>query len=640
MTLPVNVLRYGHEEPLPAPVHLWAGPLSLIYLEGDLRFITLGGHEVIRRIYVAVRDRNWGTVPAELSDVCIHRARDHFEVRYRARHRQREIDFSWEGAIVGGADGTITFTMDGVARSTFLRNRIGFCVLHPMTCTGVECVVEHVDGTTERGHFPRCISPHQPFKDVRAISHRVAGDAWVTVRMDGDTFEMEDQRNWTDASFKTYCTPLEEPFPVEVREGTRIRQSSTLTLRGAEALGATSPVTVTEEPVTVTIRPEEHPLPRLGVSIGADAPPLTPREADRLRRLHLDYLFVDIDLTAPGWEDLLRRAVQDARSVGVPLRAALTVSGNVRRDLGALLVELEGLQPRVSAWFVHDAGRPATLGETAALAREVLGAYDPRVPLGGGTRANFTELNRNRTPADALDLFTYAITPQMHAFDNLSLVETLPAQAATVESARKFAGGKPIVINPVTLRLRFNPVATGPEPPPGPDELPRNVDPRQMSLFCAGWTVGSLAYLAGAGVESITYYEATGWRGVMEREEGSPLPEVFRSIPGGVYPVYHALAAVGEFAGGVVLRSVSSDPLRVVALALRKGEDVGLLVANLTDRRQRLRLEGVHTVTVRWVLDDSSAEEAMRTGLGIPEGPQDISELPPCSLGLWAASGS
>ena len=36
---------------------------------------------------------------------------------------------------------------------------------------------------------------------------------------------MEDQRNWTDASFKTYSTPLSEPIPVTVKAGTRISQA-------------------------------------------------------------------------------------------------------------------------------------------------------------------------------------------------------------------------------------------------------------------------------------------------------------------------------------------------------------------------------------------------------------------------------
>jgi hypothetical protein len=35
----------------------------------------------------------------------------------------------------------------------------------------------------------------------------------VTCRMEGDTYETEDQRNWTDASYKTYVRPLPCPGP-------------------------------------------------------------------------------------------------------------------------------------------------------------------------------------------------------------------------------------------------------------------------------------------------------------------------------------------------------------------------------------------------------------------------------------------
>ena len=131
--------------------------------------------------------------------------------------------------------------MDGAARSTFLRNRIGFCVLHPIhECAGAACQIEHVDGTIETTRFPHYIAPQAlvdgiihpvyPFADLRAMAHEVQPGVWADVRFEGESFEMEDQRNWTDASFKTYGTPLRLPFPAEVASGTRITQSVTLTL--------------------------------------------------------------------------------------------------------------------------------------------------------------------------------------------------------------------------------------------------------------------------------------------------------------------------------------------------------------------------------------------------------------------------
>jgi len=74
------------------------------------------------------------------------------------------------------------------------------------------------------------------------------------------------------------------------------------------------------------------------------------------------------------------------------------------------------------------------------------------------------------------------------------------------------------------------------------------------------------------GASAVTYFETTGWRGLMEVEAGSLLPEKFHSIPGAVFPVYHILAEVADFtAGAEVLAADSADALKVQGLALRSG---------------------------------------------------------------------
>ena len=49
------------------PIELHAGPLTMLYEAGDLRYVRLGELELVRRIYFAARDRNWGTAPNEFS---------------------------------------------------------------------------------------------------------------------------------------------------------------------------------------------------------------------------------------------------------------------------------------------------------------------------------------------------------------------------------------------------------------------------------------------------------------------------------------------------------------------------------------------------------------------------------------------
>ena len=67
--------------------------------------------------------------------------------------------------------------------------------------------------------FPLAISPDQPFADMRALTHEVAPGLRATVRMTGETFESEDHRNWSDASFKHYCTPISPAVPGDRESG-------------------------------------------------------------------------------------------------------------------------------------------------------------------------------------------------------------------------------------------------------------------------------------------------------------------------------------------------------------------------------------------------------------------------------------
>jgi hypothetical protein len=210
----------------------------------------------------------------------------------------------------------------------------------------------------------------------------------------------------------------------------------------------------------------------------------------------------------------------------------------------------------------------------------------PGVPIGGGTNLNFAELNRSRPNPAELDAVAYSINPQVHANDERSLVENLEAQCDTVVTARAFCGELPLIVSPVTLKPRFNPDAVGPEPAPQAGELPSAVDPRQMSLFAAAWTLGSMKQLAEGGAASVTYYETTGWRGIKETERGCPDPDLFLSAPGMVFPVYHVFADTAELKTAELLACSSTDPLRVQGLALSSGEGVHLLVANLTPEAQ------------------------------------------------------
>ena len=640
-----GMVFYGSDDPPAERIELCAGPLSMAFEPGTgfLRYIRMGDREVLRGIYAAVRDHNWGTIEPDITDLSHEGSANAFRLTFEATCGEREVDFVWKGTICGSESGEVVFAMEGRARSSFRRNRIGFCVLHPASAAGTACRIDHLDGESEDGVLPEPIAPHQPFRDMRAISHEVMPGIWADVQFEGDVFEMEDQRNWTDASYKTYCTPLELPYPVEIAEGTEVRQTVRLSIKGDASPRGPA---VVPRPGGVVYTVQDGPaaaLPRIGLGSASHGQPLSAQEIARLKQIGPGHLRVDLWMGVEGWREALRRASIEADALGVGLEAALYLGDAPEDALRALRGALDDESPRITRWLIFDSGTRHTEERLVLLARKHLGASSPNAIFGGGTDAYFTELNRQRPATESLDLVCYSLNPQVHAFDNASIVETLEVQATTVRSARGFAAGLPVAVSAVTLQPRFNPNATGEAADLGPDVLPPEVDVRQMSLLGAGWTLGSIKYLSESGAASVTYYETTGWRGVMEVEEGAPIPAAFPSNPGAVFPLYHVLADVGEFAEGHVLLSRSSSPLDVDGLVLQSGSRIRILLANLSSEEQRVSVgcDALGTRAQIKRLDGDNARHAMRnpeTYRKEPGSPEPVTDgridlrLPPYGL--------
>jgi D-apionolactonase len=482
-----------------------------------------------------------------------------------------------------GRGGLLEFCFEGHARSAFLRNRIGLCVLHPIKeCAGQRCRIQDGEGSWREDVFPFFISPHQPFKKLQALSWNPSSGVQAEIRFEGEVFEMEDQRNWTDASFKTYSTPLELPFPVEVAAGERIFQRVVLSLMAYE----TATTNAVDEPCITLTRPSRSwtkLLPKLGVGVASHGLPLSTRERQRLARLCLNHLRVDIHFSRADWKTALRQAQDEANAIGSRLQCALFLNNSAERCLSDFR---EMIGPDVVEWCLifHEAEK-STSSPWFELAERSLAPHGFR--LATGTNAYFAELNRQRPPRNAV--VCYSFNPQVHAFDDLSLIETLEAQPATVQSALQFCD-QGLILSPITLRPRFNPNATSSSQEPA-GQLPSTVDPRHRTLFGAAWTLGTLSRLLPLDhVESLTFYETTGWRGLMETEEGSANFQQFGSTPGEIFPVYHVFAAL---AGAQSLLAVTvSDPRRIAALAFSDGDGRSTcLLANLTGAIQRIELD-------------------------------------------------
>jgi hypothetical protein len=310
--------------------------------------------------------------------------------------------------------------------------------------------------------------------------------------------------------------------------------------------------------------------------------PLTENEIARLRLLNLSHLRADLKFNT-NWQAKLQQAAHETKALNTQLELALHLPHEPKDVLHEVIKALEENDASVARFLIFSQGEKVTSEATACATREVLGSHG--APLVGGTDFYFTEINRQHPPIDLLDGVCFSITPQVHAFDDLSLMENLEMQATVVENARRLFG-LPIHISPVTFKKRSNPDATGNESQISPDDLPPDVDPRQMSLFGATWTLGSLKTLCEAGAASLTYYETTGMKGVMHQENAVMNPQ-FPAPPNVEYPLFNVLAAAKNLEYWAPCSSNNSS--KVQGWSMFNHDMFWLWLINFTPRLQEVK---------------------------------------------------
>ncbi len=542
-------------------IELKAGPLDLIYQNGFIRYIRFGDLEVIRMINHALRDHNWATIPMQIHDERVIPQKDSFLVTYHGRFQKDNIKFNLECEISGDKEGKITFVYNGIANSDFLRNRIGFTVLHPiLPCQGKKVRIVHSDGSSKEGKFPEEISPHQPFLAIREMHWTLAGDINAGLSFEGENFETEDQRNWTDASYKTYCTPLGRPFPVQVKKGDQIRQK--VHLKVETPLGKNLS-TSNGVPIKISLQGQKVKLPQLGIELKPGTERSLIKQA--LTDLAPDFWRVDLELDHDFSTalDLLKEAENTGTAVELCIFS----------DRQNPVSDLEGLKSyfRPVKRFMLFGDNHKTTPKSWLEAIPNLRKSFPQIEIFAGTDAFFTELNREPVEVGNLDGVSYSINPQVHAFDDQSLIETLAAQAYTVQSAQNLFPGKKINISPVTLHMRWNPNAT--EAGKKLREPTGWADERQYKFFGACLFLFSLKYLSESGADGITYFELSGdsgWVKSNNKFEKSPL--------------YGLRENIKTFSK--LVSSQSSHPLKVDVIGLYNSEETVLILVNWTDKAQ------------------------------------------------------
>jgi hypothetical protein len=487
-----------------------------------IRNITYQGAQIIDLLYTAIRPWDWSTLDPEEHTENVEISGENCIVTINDR-----INDSLHGKLVltlqPNGKFTIDYQLTGLA--DFEINRWGVCFcLHTGDWMGSTVTASGntysllkeispqrvIDGVTQ-GLFPASNDMHFVAPDKRSLK----------VISTGKVLEAEDQRNWTDNTYKIYSGSLAEPRPFIIEKGAEWEQRVEFEVTPPAALIPDGSKIITKEIAA---------LPRIGVQFNGE--PLLP--SDDLEKA----LFIlDIDHIRINEESLSAQKIATVSKSGLALEAAL-LSPN---SGDGLLQEVEHLSNRVPAGsrlLIHREGRGIV--QTQDLPKNTsLNSYIP------GSDAYLVDLHRNEYNFG--DAVSYSMAPTVHSTDPETIFKTLYTQKESIEFAKKFVAPQ-VSVSPITFSTRGNP-ETGHLRENRINFAQPAMAEQIKELSAAAWTLGSVFALASAGAYSGTWHELFGEHGVIYNE-GSAIK---------FSPTFHALSALGAHHAHEITIATSLD---------------------------------------------------------------------------------
>ena len=623
---------------------LAAGPITAMFDNGALRYIRYRGVEVLRGIAYLLRDKNWGTYAPAIDNLKVKQGKSGFSISYDATCRDAEQSLMYQAKIEAQANGMLMFSADGMPLTDFLTNRSGFVILHPLEgVVGKPVEVMHVDGKREKRSFPKIISPGQPIFEIRSLKHTVTPGVTATVVMEGNKFEMEDHRNWMDASYKTYVCSLLDPWPYTLKKGEAFAQSVKLTIEGKPATKTSSK---SGGAISVTLGKAKGRVPPIGVGVPMEEAQHALEKADLIAAAKPGQLVFQIDGREKNQTEAAAafRALKVRTGIPATLELILPAKAPAEEEVQAIAHALRAADFKPDAVVItqmHDLksfqpNTPRPWGpsyeEMAAAARKAF----PGVQLGGGMLSYFTELNRKPAPKGVFDFITHTACPIVHSADDLSVMETLESMPWIIASTRAMIGTSPYHMGPTSIPCRDNPYGAKVAANPNNGRVClSDMDPRQRGLFAAAWNLGLVAAAAKGRLDAVSLGAVTGPQGLIYRKSNFVQPG-FDDGDATVYPVYHILAGLGRASGARYIESESSASGKVATLAYETKAGPVLWLANLTGEKQTVKVSGFKSAAQFHVLDEKTFDSLIKRPNYLTQAGTKMKKVTSLELGPYA----
>ena len=478
-----------------------------------LRNIKYNNIEILKLISFLVRDKNWNNYSPEIIKTSSYKKdkKLHFEFDLKyGEVEQLEVKL-----LLLISSNSVKLIANGKFLTDFWTNRIGFNLLLPLDgVVNQQVIVSKSDHTTETIKYPLIIQPDQPMAKFNNLSYEMFNAIALNIRFDGIHFEMEDQRNWGDASYKIYSGSLLDPFPYKENKNSAFHQEVEITVREKDNSLEFIP---NQNILPVSIK-EEYKMPKIGIKIH--------NETDGSELVKVDFLYHLVDFESnteskPNLNHLpiyLVALIDHTKKVDhiiEEIKDYIIINKiNVDKLLICPKIYLNSFQP-AGEW-------PSVpkLGDYYKEAKTQL----PDIQIFSGMVTNFTELNRKK-PDGEFDGINFSFTPIVHDASDYGVLDTPNSIKFILHSINNFTKDTPIHIGPMTLGMHFNPYG---------EKLATNIDkvrlemtdldPRHDSLISLNWTIAVFAETLSKNTKFITIASLKGIHGILtENNQKRPL---------------------------------------------------------------------------------------------------------------------
>jgi len=478
-----------------------------------LRNIKYNNIEILKLISFLVRDKNWNNYSPEIIKTSSYNKDQQLHFEFDLKYgdvEQLEVKL-----LLSIGSNSVKLIANGKFLTDFWTNRIGFNLLLPLDgVVNQQVIVSKSDQTTETLKYPLIIQPDQPMVKFNNLSYEMFDSIALNIRFDGIHFEMEDQRNWGDASYKIYSGSLLDPFPYKENKNSAFHQEIEITVREKN----NSLKTISNQNIIPLNIQEEYAMPKIGIKVD--------NETNGIDIVNVDFVYHLVDFernteSKPNFNNLpiyLVALIDHTKKVKDIVKDIkdyiLSNKISVDKILICPKIYLNSFQP-AGEW-------PSVpkLGDYYKEAKIQL----PDVHIFSGMVTNFTELNRKK-PDGKFDGINFSFTPIVHDASDYGVLDTPNSLKYILHSVNNFSKDTPIHIGPMTLGMHFNPYG---------EKLAANIDqvrlemtdfdPRHDSLIGLNWTIAVFAETLSKNTKFITIASLKGVHGILtESNQKRPL---------------------------------------------------------------------------------------------------------------------